>query len=373
MSTSQDFRQPARPRITVDDEEISDLYVYLVNARVDLARKKPAMCTLTFDTVRLDDGTWAVQDSGFFEPWKSFLIEADFGEYREEVMRGYVKTVQADSPEQMGEAKVTVVCQDETIVLDREHTRKTWSLEDEVMSDGDIAREIAGASNLDVDADDGLTNISLYQDSTNIRFLRDRAEANGYDLYTREGTLYIKPPQVDEDPQASIMVYSGPKTNCNQVSVQYDGHRPDQVGVVRGAATGTELEQETLGPDLTVLGRKAANSEEAGLSPFVWQMQRPAGSSMEEAIARAQAKANENAWKLRAQGELDGSLYGHVLLNHKPVGVYGIGDTYSGVYYVDSVVHIFDQAGYRQAFNLLRNATGQDSEPDDGDALAAVR
>lgn len=357
----------------MDGEEITDLYVYLATAKVDMGRTTPALCTLTFDTVQLDDATWAVQDAGIFEPWKEFRIDADFGEYQEEVMRGYVKTVQADSPEQMGEAKVTVVCQDETIILDREHIRKTWSLEDEVMSDGDIAREIAGANNLDSDVDDGLSNISLYQDNTNIRFLNDRAEANGLELFTREGALCIKPPQLDEDPQASIMVYAGPRTNCTQVSVQYDGHRPDQVGVMRGAATGTEIEQETLGPDLTVLGRKAANSEDAGLSPFVWQVQRPAGSSMEEATARAQAKANENAWKVRARGELDGSLYGHVLLNHKPVGVYGIGETYSGLYYVDSVVHVFDQAGYRQMFNLLRNATGQDSEPEDGDALAAVR
>ena len=66
-------------------------------------------------------------------------------------------------------------------------------------------------------------------------------------------------------------------------------------------------------------------------------------------------------------------MYGHVLLTHKIVGVYGIGDTFSGLYYVDTVVHNFDQNGYRQAFKLLRNATGQDSEPIVPDSLAAVR
>jgi hypothetical protein len=110
-----------------------------------------------------------------------------------------------------------------------------------------------------------------------------------------------------------------------------------------------------------------------GLDPFVWQMPRPAGSSLEEAKARAQAKANENAWKIMADGELDGSLYGHVLLTHKPVGVYGVGDTYGGLYYVDKVTHIFAQSGYRQSFRLLRNATGQNTEPESSDALAGVR
>lgn len=224
-----------------------------------------------------------------------------------------------------------------------------------------------------MEAEDGLTNIALNQDGTPIRLLRERAEANGLELYVREGKLYMQPHQLDEDPQPSIMVYAGAQTNCLRFSVAYDGHRPDEVGVIRAGETGTDVEAETFAPDLTVLGRQAATSEDAGLVPFVWQLQRPSGGSLEEARARAQAKANENAWKVRADGELDGALYGHVLLTHKIVGVYGIGDTFSGLYYVDTVVHNFNQNGYRQTFKLLRNATGQDSEPVVSDSLAAVR
>ena len=373
MSTKQEFRKPATSKITVKGNEITDLYPSLVDVKIEMSRNAPSICTLKFDTTRLEDSTWIIQDAGVFEPWNEFKLEADFGDYEEEIMRGFVKTVKADTPEQMGEAKVTVTCQDETILLDREHIRKTWSREDEPMKDGEIAKEIAGENNLSAEAEDGLSNISLNQDSTSIQFLRERAEANGYECYIREGKLYMKPPQLDEDPQPSIMVYSGARTNCKRFSVTHDGHRPDEVGVMRGAETGTEMEQETLKPDLTLLGKKAATSENAGLVPFIWQTQRPAGSSMEEAKARAQAKANENAWKVKADGELDSTLYGHVLLTHEPVGVYGIGETYSGLYYVDMVSHIFDQNSYRQSFKLLRNATGQNTEPESEDSLAAVR
>jgi hypothetical protein len=354
-------------------EDISDLFPYLLDVKIETSRCAPSVCTLTFDTNRLQDETWKIQDAGIFEPWNDFRIEADFGDYEEEIMRGFVRTVKADTPEKMGDAKVIVTCQDETMLLDREHTRKTWSTEDEPMTDGEIAQEIARDNNLSVEAEDGLSNVSLGQDSTPIQLLRNRAVANGYELYVREGKLHMVPPQLDEDPQPSIMVYSGPRTNCLRFSVTNDGHRPDEVGVMRAAETGTEMEQETLTPNLTVLGKNAATSEGAGLIPFIWQMQRPAGSSMEEATARAQAKANENAWKIKANGELDGTRYGHVLLTHKVVGVYGVGDTNSGLYYVDKVAHTFDQNGYRQIFNLLRNATGQDSEPESDDSLAAVR
>ncbi len=37
---------------------------------------------------------------------------------------------------------------------------------------------------------------------------------------------------------------------------------------------------------------------------------------------------------------------------------YGVGSTYSGIYYVDSVTHTFTAKGYRQSFKLERNSTG---------------
>ncbi|MEF8734344.1 MAG: hypothetical protein V5B40_21260 [Candidatus Accumulibacter meliphilus] len=372
MSASQDFRQPALCRIYVDDEEVVDLRPYLFEATVETGRGAAAVCTLVFDNFRLEDDSWQVQDAGVFVPWKPFRIEAHFGDYSEEVMRGYVKEVITDAPEQMGNAKVMVLCQDESLLLDREHIRRVWSTEDEAMTDGDILAEIAG-SDFDTDHETGLSNVALNQDGTSIRFLRDRAEANGYELYFREGVIHFKPPQLDEDPQASIMAYMGERSNCLRINVRHDGHQPDEVALVRAAETGTELEQETFSPNLTLLGREAASSASMGLAPFVWQMPRPVGSSLEEVRVRAQAKANENAWKIVAEGELDGSLYGHVLLTHKPVGVYGIGETYSGLYYVDRVTHVFAQAGYRQAFRLLRNATGRHTEPEGSDALAGVR
>ncbi len=372
MSESE-FTQAATYKITVKGEEITDLLPFLLEVKVDTSRAAPSICTLTFDTIQTTDESWRIQDTGIFEPWNDFKIEVNFGDYDEEIMRGYIRMTKADTPEQMGEAKVIVTCQDESIVLDRKHIRKTWSTEDEPMTDGEIAQEIAEENNFTAEVEDGLSNISLNQDSTPIQFLRRRATANGYELYIREGKLYMKPPQLDEDPQPSIMVYSGPRTNCIQFSCINDGHRPDEIDVVRAAQTGTEVEQETIAPNLTLLGEKAANSEDAGLVPFIWSMPRPAGSSMEEALSRAQAKANENAWKIRASGELDGTRYGHVLQTHKLVGVYGVGETNSGLYYVDTVKHTFSQNGYRQVFKLLRNATGQNTEPESGDSLSAVR
>jgi len=45
-----------------------------------------------------------------------------------------------------------------------------------------------------------------------------------------------------------------------------------------------------------------------------------------------------------------------VLRPRRTVTIKGIGETYSGVYYVNHVTHVFSQEGYRQRFWVKRNA-----------------
>jgi phage protein D len=314
-----------------------------------------------------------VQDSGTFQPWRRLKIEARFGGRVEEVMRGFVREVRVDCPEDMGGASVTVTGQDESLLLDREHVRRTWSTEQAPMADVQIAQQIASDHGLSAQVDPGLTNASLAADGTPIRFLQDRAEANGFELLVRTGTLYFRAPQLSGSAQPTIRVYAGNATNCLRFSTSHDGHKPDQVRVIRAAEQGTTQDDLTLSSDLAVLGRTAADSAGAGLGAFVWTMPRPNGATGAEAQARAQAKANENAWKITAEGELDGALYGHVLLTHQTVSVDGVGDTYGGVYYVDEVRHVFSAEGYRQNFKLLRNALGEQPTSSGADPLAQVR
>ena len=358
QTSSQSFREPGEAIIRVDEEEISQLYPSISEVRVEMSRGAAAICTLTFDTIRTENGVWTVQDSGLLAPWKKICIEAAFASYTEEIMRGYIREIQVDCPQNMGAAQVVVTGQDESILLDRDHIRQVMSTEENPVTDGDLLTEIARDNGLETRIESGLENQALNLDGTFIRLLADRAEANGFEWFVRQGTLHFHPPDLESEPQETIRVYAGPQTNCLRFSLQHEGHLPDQVSITRAADTGTGVEEERLSPNLALLGATATNSEDAGLTPFVWRMEQALGSTREEARARAQAKANENAWKIKATGELDGALYGHVLLNHATVAVDGVGETYDGIYYVDEVKHLFTATGYRQEFVLLRNATG---------------
>src|SRR5262249_11837418 len=120
LFTAERQRQPVECVIKVDDAEITDLYPFLREAQVAMSRRSATTGTLVFDSVRVEDGSWSVQDAGVFEAWKRISIEAAFGDATEEVMRGYIKEVRCEYPEDKSAVRVTVSAQDESLLLDRE-------------------------------------------------------------------------------------------------------------------------------------------------------------------------------------------------------------------------------------------------------------
>jgi hypothetical protein len=358
---SAKFREPAECIIKVGaaGEEITDLYPFLVEVTVDATRERPAVATLRFETRRDEQGQWLVQDSGVFAPWEPIVIQAAFGATTEEVMRGFIREIKASYPEDAGETAVTVECQDDSLQLDRGHVREVWG-GDVPTTDQVIVSTILANYGLMPDPSNGAgqSNLTVNQDETDIAFLRRRAEANGYDLLFREGIVYFGSMQLDAEPQETIMVYAGEATNCLRFDVSDDGHQADQVSFDRAETSGEGTISETVQPDLPLLGNEPATGQGAGLSAFSWRMNRQEGLSEDEWMARAQRRADELSLRVKAEGELDGTRYGHVLRVGEPVGIDGAGDRYGGVYFVDSVKHVFNPDGYRQRFSLLRNAYG---------------
>lgn len=372
---SDKLREPAECVVQVGDsgEEILDLYPFISEVLVETSRSDATTATLTFESRRDESGQWTVQDAGILTPWEPIVIEAAFGSYSEEVMRGFILKVDASYPESAGDTKVVVKCQDDSIELDREQIRKTWG-DDTPTTDKAILAEIISDYGLSVDADcaDGQTGITVSQDKTDIRFLRDRAKANGYELIFRDGSVYFGPMRVDAEPQDTILVYAGRDTHCISFDVNDDGHRPDKVAYDIAANQGEATESETVESDLPIMGKEPAVSAPGRRKEFVWRLSREGGSDRDEMAAQALGRANEQAMKVRAAGELDGSMYGHVLRVGEPVGVDGLGERYGGIYYVDKVRHRFTVDGYIQSFDLLRNAYGDNLGSLVGGALSAI-
>jgi phage protein D len=354
-------RAPAECVVYIDGQPIEDLYPFLISVEVDADRSRWTVATLRLETRRMEDGTWIVQDDDRFLPWKTVKIEAVFGDVTEEVMRGYIKEITADYPNERGSAAVTVSCQDASLLLDREHIEQRWG-EDTPTNDGNIAAEIAGRHDLGMigTPGQGQTVQDLNQNSTDIKFLQKRARANGYEIIFREGSMHFGELRLDAETQATILVYAGKDTNCLSFSVSDDGHSPDRVAYQVAAESGSESQVQEVTPNLRQLGTRPADSSGSGLNDFVWRPQRQGVPDETQMQAIAQQAANNASMRIRGTGELDGSRYGHVLLTGEPVGVDGAGEKYSGTWYVSAARHSFDTDGYKTAFTLIRNAYGDD-------------
>jgi phage protein D len=351
-------------------------YPALAEVTVERSRGKAGEGTLVLDSRRATDGTWEVQDSGVFDEWTPIRVAAAFGVgVPVEVMRGHVREVKVEHPENPGESRVTVTFQDLSSRADRVHHREAWGA-DAPISDKVLVPALLQRNQLvpDLANADGLSGIEVNQDGTDAALLRKRAEVNGYDLVVEGETVYFGPPRLAAPTQPAIRVAAGPATNCLAFEVEVDGRRPDEVVVEFAREDREEPDRIRRGPDLEPLGRARVTSTSLGDHTLV--LRGEAGADREAHDRRARAKANELSFKVRAQGELDGTSYGAVLTIGRTVRVDGVGDRYSGTYLVDTVRHVFDTDGYRQRFTLLRNAVG-DAGPADtarpGDLLSVLR
>lgn len=362
------FRSAASVAVAVGraGADLGDLAALVASIDIEAGRNEAATGSITFDDRRREDGNWMVADSGLFRRWEAIKVSADFKTHVEEIFRGYVAALKPQAPQNAGEAKLVVELQDDGMALNREHMRRVWGA-DAPMTDRAILEELIAPLNLRVASGsaNGRQARALSMDTTPIQFLRERARANGYELIFARGEVFFGPMQLGSQVQATIMVYAGSATNCLSFAVTDDAQRPDAVAFEtaprgEGAAPVTAV----VRPDQPVLGTTPVAEEGAGTgTPSVHRIAREGDEDEDEIRARAQALANDASFRIRAVGELDGTLYGHVLLPGRLVRVDGVGSRNSGLYYVDKVTHQFRPDGYRQGFELIRNATGESDGP----------
>lgn len=365
---SGEQRAPAECRIYLHDQEVPEYYPFLRELEVDTSREEAWSATLRLATVRDEHGSWSVQDEALLRPWAEITLAIVFGDDEQRLFKGYIREVNADFPESAGEAEIVVECQDQSLRLDRTHQRTPWGEEEAPVSDRVIIEEILSHYGLALspDSKDGQRGlVELPQDSSDIQFLRKRAEENNYELIFYPDQVYFGPYRLDgAGAQATIQVYAGQATNCLRLNVSADGHLPDLLEVeVPAAREGEDSRTLQVYSTLSAMGPERADSRGSGLEPNLDTLSGEGGDAGDQLEARAQARINEyDLHRLQADGELDGSLYGHVLRPGRPVPVDGLGERLSGLYYVDRVAHHFSPDGYYQRFQLLRNAYGDNVE-----------
>lgn len=227
------------------------------------------------------------------------------------------------------------------------------------VKDSDIASQIAGDAGLSAKVEDTgvLLDYVLQNNQTDLAFLEARARRLGYEVVVEDKTLHFRAHQNDASEtltlarDGDLLEFYPRLTTVGQVGkVQVLGWSPkDKEAVLGEAAAGSEASQ--MGG--TASGPSAADKAFGKtVSPSV---DRPVFSKAEaDLVARGHLEEMALAY---VSGE--GVALGRTDLKAGTViSVEGMGDRFSGLYYVVSVSHSYaPRRGYRTAFTVRRNAT----------------
>jgi phage protein D len=344
--------------VTIDGEEVSDLYADLVSLEVELDDELAAMFRLTLGMALQPDGTWTYLDDERFRVWKPVTIIAGLESGSEEVITGYITHVKPSFSPDLTQCTLDVWGMDGSVLMDREEKLQAWPNK----KDSDIAAEIFSLYGMTPETEDtGVTHdeaiATIIQRETDIQFLRRLALRNGFECYVEGTTGYFRPPNMEAPPQPVLAVHFGDETNVKRFALEVNGLTPAHVAMFQVDRASKEV------LDVTVeTGQQPAlgQTDAAGLLAMSMRPGRVVvggvvATGHPEMTALCQGLYHQGAWFVTGEGEIAANDYGHVLRARRTVTIKGVGETYSGVYYVTHVTHTFTPEGYTQLFRVKRN------------------
>jgi len=201
------------------------------------------------------------------------------------------------------------------------------------------------------------------QRATDLGYLVEMAERYAYVFYVTPGpapgmnTAYWGPPRRVSVPQPAITVDMAPDTNVSSISIQNNAADVTTVeGAVQDRQTNKKVPVRTMAstrPPLALFSG-LANPALRGVRAYKAE----GGRTATQATAEAQGQTEASTDIVKVEGELDMSRYGGLLKARALVGVRGLGFTYDGLYYVQSVTSSVTRKGFTQKFTATREGTG---------------
>jgi phage protein D len=253
---------------------------------------------------------------------------------------------------------------DATALMDLEEKQAAWPDK----KDNEIAQEIFGSYGLSYEVEDtvvrhGEAVSTVLQTETDIRFLRRLAARNGFECHVKGATGFFRGPNLREPPQRTLALSSGTEANLVDLHVRVDGTPATAAEIRRVDPVGKQEETKRLtDTPRRKLGDQTLAALRGGLPDGHLLLRHQVPASPTEMEARLRAGYEPASRFVTLAGEIDSRAYGAALRAGKLVTVKGIGERYSGLYYVSLVRHAFTADGYTQRFEAYRNGLGPTGE-----------
>lgn len=316
--------------------------------------------SLTFGLEKSPTGEYQLLEAGLFQPKSRVQISVFLGVQKHVLIYGVVTEAQVQSGDRPGTARLTVIGEDVSVLMDLEHKRRAhperadWQIVADILHDYELTPGFpAGVKQRsDVPLRNGR---QPGQNGTDLAYVRELARLNGYvfsiepDLEPGKPVAYWGPPSRQGARQPALAVDVGPASNVESMSISFNAIEPITALVRRLDPESRRVERITQPDDpLPTLSRRPARPLRTAYAEHTAKLSGP------RATTRMDAEIRGNAEGVTISGELDTVRYGAVLRARRLVGVRGVGVSYDGDYYVKRVTHTLQRGSYRQRFELAR-------------------
>lgn len=349
---------------------------------------------LTFQVGRaspLDLLDYGLMTNPLLRPFNRVVVVVRFNLTPTVLLDGAITQMQLTPSEEPGGSTLTVTGEDVSALMDLEENTESYGNMNGLVRLGKILARYPSLGLIpDLDPtlkqalllDQSVSTVSIpKKNGTDYAYLQHLAERYGYVFYVRPSLLpntnvaYLGPRgQADRMaslfPPPPLSVNMGPQTNVNSINFSYSAVAFEQVQTTRSEPLAnvkvpimslpisTDPPQAAVPPALYQLGTYRKVRADQPLTGGAGRRQAPVRDGLMVPIALSDAQGRTNASSqqvVTATGEVDGLRYGAVVNARSTVELRGVGVTFDGSYYVQSVTHSIRKGEYKQQVTLQRS------------------
>jgi hypothetical protein len=341
----------------------ADVAAALLSAQITATAAERSGFQLAFDLTKNGPIAQRYLPDRFFHPKTRVVMTTTLRGATTVVFDGVITRQEVGSSNRPGQSTLTVTGEDLTLLMDLDERAQGFPNLGPAARAEQILRNYAGYG---VDAQVIREQIDQpaqqddridYQSGTDLQYLNELAQANGYTFYLNPGpepgrsTAYWGPQVRTGTRQHALTVNSDAQSTVDQLTFAFDGlAREEPTALVQDPATRnvTGLPQPPIDP----LRPPLARDPTAALKHPA--LRNTAKLGVQQASAELLAQAATSADAISGSGSLDVTKHGYVLRPRELVGVRGAGVAYDGDYYVSSVTHTLRPGVYTQNFTISR-------------------
>ena len=299
-------------------------------------------------SIQLDDPDLSWMDSNLLEIGKTIEISGKGEGSAKTLIKGEIVAIEPEFDQSAG-ATITIRGYDKSHRLHRGKKSRVFLQR----TDSDIVSKLVQDAGIGIDIDPtSVVYEHVFQDNqTDMEFIHDRAQRNGYQAYVENGKLYFK--------KASTSVSSGVVLEWGRNLLHFQARFSGANQVEKSEVRGWDIKQKKaiIGSKSSPEGTPTVSSQNHGgkiasraFGTETTIIDSHVIDTQAEADTLAQSVLNESCQRFfQAEGT---SIGNPEIRAGKQVEIKGVGQRFSGHYSVTRAIHRYDLSGYTTEFEF---------------------